>query len=386
VIYLDNNATTRPAREVREAMAPYLEEAWGNASSRHAAGRRARSAVDQAREEVASLIGASPEEIIFTSGGTESLNTALHSAIVSHPDRRRIVITATEHSATTTPCAFWESQGFEVIRIPVDRRGIPDAEAFATAVTERPSIASILWANNETGLIHPIADLAAAAQAADALLIADAVQAVGKIPVDTRDVPVSMLALSGHKFHGPKGVGALYVRRSLRFAPLLLGGGQEHDRRSGTENVPGIAGLGRASTLCPELPDPTIAALRDRFETGVRQIAPNTMIHGEGAPRLPNTSNLAFPGIDGEALLILLDQAGICVSPGSACGSAARNPSPVLTAMGLSTELAKSSVRFSLSRETTDAEIDTTLTELERILARIASVFSSDDGPVVRRS
>ena len=195
-----------------------------------------------------------------------------------------------------------------------------------------------------------------------------------------------MLALSGHKFYGPKGVGALYVRRSLRFAPLLLGGGQEHDRRSGTENVPGIAGLGRASTLCTDLPDPAIAALRDRFESGVRRIAPQILIHGEGAPRLPNTSNLAFPGIDGEALLILLDQAGICVSPGSACGSAARNPSPVLTAMGLSTELAKSSVRFSLSRETTDAEIDTTLSELERILARIASVFSSDDGPVVRRS
>jgi len=385
VIYLDNNATTRPAPAVREVMTMLFEQAWGNPSSQHSAGKEARRVVEEARAELAALIGAEPEEIVFTSGGTESLNTALHSAIQAFPEHRRLVITATEHSATAMPCAFWESQGLELIRVPVDRQGLPDVELFSAAVRECPSIASIIWANNETGVINPMPELASRAREAGAVFISDAVQAVGKIPVDVSSLPISMLALSGHKFHGPKGTGALYVNRRLRFLPLIHGGGQESHRRSGTENVPGIAGLGRAASLALGLPDPAIASMRDRFEAEVRKRQPKAIVNGAGAPRLPNTSNLTFPGADGEAILIILDQAGICVSPGSACGSAARNPSPVLTAMGRPPELVKSSVRFSFSRENCEAEVDQVLEQLDRALDRISSVLSADEGPVIRR-
>ncbi|MBU6303296.1 MAG: cysteine desulfurase [Verrucomicrobia bacterium] len=386
MIYLDNNATTRTDPRVEERMSVCNALAWANPSSLHAAGRRARQTVDQARAELASLIGAEPEEIVFTSGGTESLNTALHSAITSFPDWQRLVITATEHSATSGPCALWERRGLEVVRIPVDRDGLPDLDAFSKAVTERPSIASIIWANNETGVINPMPEIASRAHEAGALLITDAVQAVGKIPVDVSAIPVSMLALSAHKFHGPKGCGALYVNRRLRFHSLLHGGGQEAGRRSGTENVPGIAGLGCAASLPMTLPDPGLTARRDWFETEVIRRHPRAVIHGHRAPRLPNTTNIAFPGFDAEAILILLDQAGICASPGSACGSAARNPSPVLTAMGLSAEEVKASVRFSLGRETTEGELATVLDELDRTLVRLASLQPAGGGPVIRRS
>ena len=386
MIYLDNNATTKPANQVEQRISQCAAESWGNPSSRHAAGKLARQTIETARADVAALIGALPEEIVFTSGGTESLNTALHSAITAFPERKRLVITATEHSATTAPCAYWERRGLEVVRIPVDRHGIPDLDAFSAAIAERPAIASVIWANNETGVINPMPEIAARAQEGAALLIVDAVQAVGKIPVNVSAPPVSMLALSGHKFHGPKGTGALYVNRRLRFEPLLLGGGQEQGRRSGTENVPGIAGLGCAASLLVNLPDQRIAELRDRFETEVRLRHPGAVVHGAGAPRLPNTTNIAFPGMDAEAILLLLDQAGICASPGSACGSAARNPSPVLTAMGIPPELVKSSVRFSLSRETTAAEVDQVLIHLDQALARIASLQPTGGGPVIRRA
>jgi cysteine desulfurase len=386
VIYLDNNATTRTAPEVETCMAECAAQAWANPSSLHAAGRRTRQTIEQARSQVAALIGAEPEEIVFTSGGTESLNTAIHSAIVAFPDRRRLVITSTEHSATSEPCAFWEQRGLEVIRIPVNGEGLPDLDAFSRAIAERPSIASIIWANNETGVINPIMEITSRAQDAGALLITDAVQAVGKIPVNVADCPISMLALSAHKFHGPKGCGALYVDRRLRFASLLRGGGQEQGRRAGTENVAGIAGLGCAASLAMHVPDPRLSRLRDWFENEVTRRHPGSFVHGQRSPRLPNTSNIAFPGFDAEAILILLDQAGICASPGSACGSAARNPSPILTAMGLSPELVKSSVRFSLSRNTTESELGTTLDQLDRALARISSVQPAGGGPVVRRA
>ncbi len=386
MIYLDNNATTKTAPQVVQRSAECADELWGNPSSRHTAGKHAHHAIETARAEVAALIGALPEEIVFTSGGTESLNTALHSAILSFPERRRIVLTATEHSATTAPCRFWEQRGLEVVRIPVDQHGLPDLEAFSAAIADRPSIASVIWANNETGVINPIPEIAELAHAHKALLITDAVQAVGKIPVNVSALPISMLALSGHKFHGPKGTGALYINRRLRFEPLLQGGGQEQGRRSGTENVTGIVGLGCAASLLVSLPDFRIAELRDRLETGIQRRSPQAIVHGAGAPRLPNTTNIAFPGVDAEAILILLDQAGICASPGSACGSAARNPSPVLTAMGIPPELVKSSIRFSLSRDTTDAEIEETLVRLDQALARIASLQPSGGGPVVRRA
>lgn len=385
MIYLDNNATTPPSPEVWERMAECTTDVWGNPSSRHAAGKRAREIVEQARLEVATLIGALPEEIVFTSGGTESLNTALHSAIHAFPNHRRLVITATEHSATTGPCAYWEKRGLELIRIPVDRNGLPDLDAFNEAVSARAAIACIISANNETGVINPISEMAERAHDAGAVFITDAVQAVGKIPVNVSALPVSMLALSGHKFHGPKGTGALYVNRRSRFEPFLHGGGQENGRRSGTENVPGIAGLGRAASLLQALPDQRITALRDHFESEALRRFPGARVHGAGAPRLGNTSNLCFPGFDAEAILILLDQAGVCVSPGSACGSAARNPSPVLTAMGIPPELVKSSVRFSFSRLTTPEEVDQALHHLEGAFKRIASVRPAGDSPVARR-
>jgi cysteine desulfurase len=390
VIYLDHNATTPVAPEVREAMAPFLADpdACGNPSALHAAGKRARRAVESARAELADLLGARPEDLVFTGGGTESLNTALHAAALSYPERSRLVLGATEHSAVSAPARFWERSGREVVVVPVDRDGLLDLERFDAAVRERPAIAAVMWANNETGVLTPIREVAERARAAGALLVTDAVQAVGKVPVDLRELPVGMLALSAHKFHGPKGVGALWTHPALRFTPLLHGGGQEHGRRSGTENVPGIVGLGRAASLARSrpLPDPDTARRRDRFEHEVRTRHPEVLVHGKNAPRLPNTSNLAFPGRDGEAILILLDEAGVCVSPGSACSSGARAPSPVLTAMGLSPDLAKSSVRFSWGRDTTDAATDAARDALDRALARIDSVFPRDDGPVRRRS
>jgi len=387
MIYLDHNATTPVCPEAREAMAPFLAEACGNPSALHAAGKLARRAVEAARAEVAALIGARPDDVVFTGGGTESLNTALHAAALSHPERTRLVIGATEHSATLAPCRFWERLGRELVVVPVDGEGRLDLDRFDAAIRERPSIGAVIWANNETGVLTPIREVADLARAAGALLITDAVQAVGKVPVDVREVRAGMLALSGHKFGAPKGIGALWIDPALRFTPLLHGGGQEHGRRSGTENVPGIVGLGQAAAVVRQriLPETALVRMRDGFEREVRNRHPEVTVNGGNAERLANTSNLTFPGRDGEAILILLDEAGICVSPGSACSSGARAPSPVLTAMGLTSDAAKSSVRFSWGQGNTEAETGEVLDALDRVLARIDAVFPRDDGPVRRR-
>ena len=366
VIYLDNNATTRIHPDVREAMLPWLSETgYGNPSAGYRFGKAARRAVDDARIQVAALIDAEPEEIVFTSCGTESDNTALMSALRSYPERRIIVTSAAEHSAIENPCAFFESTGYDLRRIPVDPLGRLDLDALrAEVVPGETAILSLIWANNETGVLFPLAEAAAIAREAGTLFHTDAVQAVGKHPVSVRESGIAMLSLSGHKLHAPKGVGALFVSRHVRFSPLMPGGGQEGDRRSGTENVASIVGLGRAAEilkreLAEGLTD-RLRHLRDRFEAGILSAVEGVEVNGDAAPgaRLTNTSNLHFPGVDGEGLLILLDEAGVCCSPGSACGSGAVKPSRVILAMGHSPARARSSVRFSLSRFTTEAEID----------------------------
>lgn len=394
MIYLDNNATTRIHPRVREAMLPWLSESgYGNPSAGYRFGKAARRAVDEARARVAALIGAAPEEIVFTSGGTESNNTALMSALRTWPERRRIVTSATEHSAIENPCAYFESTGCEVRRLPVDPRGRLDPEALREALAPgETAILSLIWANNETGMLFPVAEAAALAREAGVLFHTDAVQAVGKHPVSVRDPGIALLSLSGHKLHAPKGVGALYVSRHVRFAPLLLGGGQEGDRRSGTENVASIVALGEAAELMREALADGLAArlegLRDRFEAGVRAAVEGVEVNGDPAPgaRLTNTSNLYFPGVDGEGLLILLDEAGVCCSPGSACGSGSVKPSRVIRAMGHSAERARSSVRFSFSLFDTEAEVDAAVAAVAKAAGKLRVVMPRAGGRVVGRA
>jgi len=391
MIYLDNNATTPLHPEVREAMLPFLDNQFGNPSAGYRLGKQARRAVETAREQVAELIGARPEEMIFTSCGTESINAALHSALDTFPDRKRILTTAVEHSATMKPCQYWKRKGYEVTHAPVDEKGLLDLDAFEEGLQGgQTAVASVIWANNETGVISPVSDAARLAEEAGVLFHTDAIQAVGKIPVFVPDAPYHLLSLSGHKLHAPKGVGALYISREVRFCPLLFGGGQEHDRRSGTENVAGIVGLGKAAELARmELMEDQVdhlKALRNRLENGLREVVPDIEINGHSERRLPNTSNLYFPDVDGEALLVMLDEKGVCCSPGSACSTGAGHPSQVLQAMGHSKERAKRSIRISLSRFNTEAEIDEAVGVIQKAVERFRSVRPATAGPVRRSS
>ena len=394
MIYLDNNATTRILPEVREAMLPWLDEdGYGNPSAGYRFGKRARRAIDEARAQVAALIDAEPEEIVFTSCGTESNNTALLSALRCYPDRKVIVTSTTEHSAIEEPCQFFDSTGYDVRRNPVDSAGQLDLDAFRESLAPgETAIASLIWANNETGMLFPIREAAALAAGAGALFHTDAVQAIGKHPISVRDAGISLLSMSGHKLHAPKGVGALYVNRNIRFEPMFFGGGQENERRSGTENVAGIVGFGKAAELARQALEENLSeelrALRDRFESAVLSTVEGTEINGDPTDsdaRLTNTSNLYFPGVDGEGLLILLDEAGICCSPGSACSTGAVTPSRVLKAMGHSSERARSSVRFSLSRFTTEAEIDQAVTAVSQAVGKLRVVMPRGGGRVISR-
>ncbi|MEN9208245.1 MAG: cysteine desulfurase NifS [Gloeomargarita sp. GMQP_bins_120] len=383
VVYLDNNATTAVAPEVLEAMLPYLTTAYGNPSSMHRFGGQVAQAIQTAREQVADLLGATPTEIVFTSGGTEGNNTAIRSALASFPNRRHIVTTQVEHACVRNLCRHLEKQGYQVTYLSVDRRGQLDLLELEAALTGDTALVSVMWANNETGVLFPIDQIGALVKSRGVLFHVDAVQAVGKIPIHLQDSPIDLLTLSGHKFHAPKGIGALYVRRGVPFRPLLLGGHQERNRRAGTENVAGSVGLGRAAVLAKQhLADMArVQALRDHLEQSILRAIPETVVNGQGSPRLPNTSNLGFKYIEGEAILLLLDREGICASSGSACTSASLEPSHVLQAMGLPYSVLHGSIRLSLSRYTTPADIERVLAVLPGIVAqlRALSPFSDDE-------
>jgi cysteine desulfurase len=374
MIYLDNNATTRLLPEVLAAMMPYFGELYGNPSSIHLFAEQSREALRQSRVAVGRLIGSRPEEIVFTSGATEACNLAIFGAAAARPERRHIVVSSVEHHAVLHPIERLRAQGYEVTVLPVSSTGRLTAAEVAAALRDDTLLVATMLANNETGVIFPIAEMAAAAKARGALLLCDATQAVGKMPVHARRLGVDYLALSAHKFHGPKGVGALAVRRGAPIVAQLVGGGQQWDIRSGTENVPGIVGLGMASYLArrrlEEGAYEAVEALRDRLEQAILANIDRVVVNGGGEPRLPTTLNVSFEDSSGEAMLQLLDEVEIAASSSSACQSNVKEPSHVLTALGLSERYLHGSVRFGLSLLTTDAEVDELLARLPRIVAR----------------
>ncbi|HVZ52554.1 MAG TPA: cysteine desulfurase NifS, partial [Pseudolabrys sp.] len=375
-IYFDNNATTRVDARVVEAMLPFFTEQFGNPSSMHAFGSQAAGAVRRAREQVQRLIGAEhAHEIVFTSGGTESNNAAILSALEASPRRREIVTSAVEHPAVLSLCVWLEkNRGIRVHVIPVDRQGHLDMTAYAAALSERVALVSIMAANNETGVIFPVAELAERAKEVGALFHTDAVQAVGKMPLDLKSTAIDMLSLSGHKLHGPKGIGALYVRRGVNFKPQLKGGHQERGRRAGTENTPGIVALGKAAELAALLlpqEDAYTRALRDRFEQGVMERVTDCIVVGDRDKRLPNTSNIAFGYVEGESIVLLLDKAGLAASLGSACTVGSFEPSHVLRAMQVPDYALRGGVRFSFSRDNTMDEVERALAIVPEAIARL---------------
>ena len=378
-VYFDNNATTRCDPAVVEAMLPFFSEQFGNPSSMHAFGASVGGAVKTARARLQRLLGAEfDHEIVFTAGGTESDNMAILSALESQAGRDEIVTSAVEHPAVLSLCAHLEkTRGIKVHVVPVDEKGLLDIEAYRAALSDRVAVVSIMWANNETGTIFPVAELAEMAKEVGALFHTDAVQAVGKVPMDLKSTAIDMLSLSGHKLHGPKGVGALYVRRGVRFRSLIKGGHQERGRRAGTENTPGIVGLGMAAELALEhMADETtrVAALRDRLEKGLLQRIPNAFVTGNPAERLPNTTNVAFEYVEGEGILLLLNREGIAASSGSACTSGSLEPSHVLRAMKVPYTAAHGAIRFSLSRDNTDADVDRVLECLPGIIEKLRAM------------
>ena len=360
-IYFDNNATTAVAPEVREAILPYLNEFYGNPSSMHTFGGQVADAVESARETMANLLGASPDEIIFTSCGSESDNAAIWSAIQTQPEKRHLITTRVEHPAILSVMQHWERQGYRVTYLGVDNKGRLDLDEYAAALTPDTALASIMFANNEVGNIYPIQRMAEMAKEKGVLFHTDAVQAVGKTPIDLAHLPADMLSLSGHKLHAPKGIGVLYVRKGVRFRPFLRGGHQEKGRRAGTENVPYIVGLGAAAKLAADHMQEervNVALLRDRLEQGLLEQIPDCMVNGDVENRLPNTTNIAFKNVEGEAILLMLDRLGVCASSGSACTSGSLEPSHVLRAMGVPFTYAHGSIRLSLSRYSTQEEVD----------------------------
>jgi len=372
MIYLDNNATTRVAPEVFDAMRPHLEDEWGNPSSSHALGRAARAAVETARRQVAQLLGAADvNEIVFTSGGSESNNWAIGGFLEQHPTLRHIVTTTVEHEAVRNLCLHLSEIGCQVTWLKVDRHGELDLDDLRKALRRDTGIVSVMMANNETGVLFPIAEIGRLVREhSDAVFHVDGVQAVGKIPIDLKSLSVDLFSVSGHKFHAPKGIGALYVRHGVKLPPFVIGGGQELGRRSGTEAVPNIVGLGRASELARHFAG-QVRLLRDRLEDEILARFPSAVLNGVAAraKRLPNTSNISFSGREGGDIAMRLDAAGICVSTGSACHSGSSEVSAVLGAMNTPLEIARGSIRFSVGRYNTAAEIDVVLSSLETILA-----------------
>ena len=378
VVYLDNNATTRPAPEVVDAMLPLLTEYYANPSSVHRFGQRARQFVDEARSQIAALIGCADAELLFTGGGTEAVNTAVRGLLAGRAPRKRMVTTTVEHSATRELCAQLAKEGAaDVVEIPVDRQGALDLDRLAKELTADVALVSIMWANNETGVLFPVDQIAPLCKSKRIPFHCDATQAIGKIPVNVAGVGVDAMTLAAHKFHGPKGVGALFTRRGLRVRPLMIGGPQERGRRGGTENVPGIVGMGKASQLAVRhlAEMPRVAALRDRLEREILALIPDTHVNGRTDARLPNTTNIGFARLEAEAILLLLSEQGICASAGAACASGSLEPSHVLRAMGIDDKIAHGAIRFSLSRYTTDDEVGRTLETLPHLIAKLRAVL-----------
>ncbi len=382
-VYLDNNATTMVAPEVLEEMLPFFSERYGNPSSMHGFGGSVGAKLTEARERTAEALGCSPDEIVFTSCGSEADNTAIRSALAADPDKRHIVTTRVEHPAVLNLCKHFEQKGHDVTYLGVDADGRLDLDELRQSLRRDTAVVSVMYANNESGVVFPIPEIGEICREAGVPLHTDAVQAVGKIPLNLKTMPVDYLALSGHKLHAPKGVGALYVRRGAPLRPLIIGGHQERGRRAGTENTTGIIALGKAMELATrhlEDENSRVKALRDRLEAGLLAAIPDSRVNGAGAERLPNTLSIAFKFVEGEAILLLLDQFGVCASSGSACTSGSLEPSHVLRAMGVPFTFAHGSVRLSLSRFTTESEVDLVIRELPPIIAKLRqlSPFAKD--------
>ncbi|HXC93153.1 MAG TPA: cysteine desulfurase NifS [Geobacteraceae bacterium] len=372
-IYLDNNATTKVDEAVFEEMRPYFTELYGNPSSMHYFGGQVQKKVDEARERVAALLGAHPEEIIFTACGTESDNAAIRSALEVFPNRRHVITTRVEHPAVLTVCRGLSKHGYRVTELNVDSEGRLDMDELRASIDDNTAVVSVMYANNETGVIFPIEEIGRIVKEKGVLFHTDAVQAVGKIPLNMAESSIDMLSLSGHKLHAPKGVGILYLRKGAPFRPFLVGGHQEKSRRAGTENTASIIALGKACELAGKFLDDEnvrVKGMRDRLESELLRLIPAARINGGGAERLPNTVSIAFEFVEGELILLYLSELGICASSGSACTSGSLEPSHVLRAMGVPFTCAHGSIRFSLSRYTTDEEIDTVIRELPPIIRR----------------
>lgn len=375
--YFDNNATTRVAPEVVQAMLPFLTEHWGNPSSAYFFGSQVHKSIEEARAQVAALINADPKEITFTSCGTESNNTAIHSALLTQPEKKHVVTTAVEHSAIINFGEYLQKRGYEVTFLPVEPDGTLDLHRLEKAIRPDTAIVSAMYANNETGIIFPIEEMAAICRSKGVLCHTDAVQTPGKIKLDVKALGVDFLSLSAHKIHAPKGIGMLYVKRRTKFQPYVIGGHQERGRRGGTENVSHIVGFGRAATLAMASlgeENTRVRALRDRLENTILATIPNTQRNGAKEPRLPNTCNIAFDFVEAEAVLMLLDQVGICASSGSACTTGSLDPSHVLSAMGLSPMRARGSVRFSLGIYNTEEDVDHVLAHLPPIIKKLRDI------------
>lgn len=386
-IYFDNNATTKVAPEVLEAMLPYFTEQFGNPSSIHQFGNQVGRALTKARRQVQTLLGAEfDHEIVFTSCGTESNSTAIYSALRAQPERTTIITTAVEHPAILAVCEQLEKEGYTIIRMGVDKKGRLDLEEYASLLGDDVALVTVMWANNESGTIFPVVEMAEIANAAGVMFHTDAVQAVGKIPINLKATKIDMLSLSGHKLHAAKGIGALYLKRGTRFRPFLRGGHQERGRRAGTENSASIVGLGVACELAAariEEENTRVRALRDRLESGILSQNTHCFATGDTQNRLPNTSNIAFEFIEGEAILMMLNKKGIAASSGSACTSGSLEPSHVMRAMDIPFTAAHGTIRFSLSCDNTQEEVDRVVAELPPIIARLRelSPYWKDGAP-----
>jgi cysteine desulfurase len=377
LVYADNNATTRVDDEVLEEMLPYFKEFYGNPSSIHTFGRQVASKMDLARERVATILGADTSEIVFTSCGTESNNYAIHSSLEAHPDKKHVVTTKVEHPAVLNVCKYFGKNGYEVTELGVNSDGMLDLDELRDSIKDNTAIVSIMHANNETGVIFPIEEIGKIIKEKGALFHCDAVQAIGKIPVNLKNSHIDLLSMSGHKLHAPKGVGVLFIRKGVRIDPLMIGGHQEDNRRSGTENVPYIIGLGKACELAEgfvKQEQTEVRRLRDKLEKGIKDQLTHVAISGEKSERLPNTSSVSFEYVEGEATLLLLDMAGIATSSGSACTTGSAEPSHVLQAMGIPPVTSRGTIRFSLSKYNTEDEVDYILEKLVPIIKRLQSL------------